>query len=170
MTRAEQAPPDLADNTIVKLANLTAGEKVYEALSPRSNILTLMDQALNAVITPVDAGGFSHIERAALACRIARINNNPVVAQHFDKYVTDAKTKNICEPTYDGGVDRRLKAVLFFTDFVSSNPKDFSEPDITALKSAGVTEADIVRLAELNGYMAFVIRVVEGLALLRTDQ
>ena len=39
--------------------------------------------------------------------------------------------------------------------------------DITALKSAHVDDADIVRLAELNSFMAYQIRLITGLRLMK---
>ena len=46
------------------------------------------------------------------------------------------------------------------------SPKDAKEDDISALKSAGLDDADIVRLSELIAFVAYQIRVVIGLRLM----
>ena len=39
--------------------------------------------------------------------------------------------------------------------------------DIADLQAAGVADADIVRLAELNAFLAYQIRVIAGLRLMQ---
>ena len=38
---------------------------------------------------------------------------------------------------------------------------------LDALKSAGIADADIVRLAELNAFLAYQIRLIAGLKLMQ---
>ncbi|MHA1565604.1 MAG: CMD domain-containing protein [Alphaproteobacteria bacterium] len=165
MTKA--AKVDIKSHIVTRMAQLSPGDETYEALAGRANILTMIDQAMTAVTKPKETGGFSHAQRAALACRIARINNNDALADHFYEYVDEPKIQRICDPAYDGIGDDRLAAVLSFTDIVSAHPKDATKTDIDTLRDAGIAEADIVRLAELNAFMAFLIRVVDGLILMK---
>ena len=44
------------------------------------------------------------------------------------------------------------------------NPKQATEGEILALKSAGILEADIVRLSELIAFVSYQVRVVKGLS------
>ena len=67
---------------------------------------------------------------------------------------------------FNGGDDDRLKASIRHTDLVTLNPKDATEGDITALRSVGLGDADIVRLSELIAFISYQVRVVAGLRLI----
>ncbi|MCS5667571.1 MAG: hypothetical protein NZ876_09310, partial [Dehalococcoidia bacterium] len=60
----------------------------------------------------------------------------------------------------------RMKAIIRHTDLVTLNPKDATAEDVSALRSAGLDDADIVRLSELIAFIAYQIRVVAGLRLM----
>ena len=58
-----------------------------------------------------------------------------------------------------------MRAILAFTDRVATSPKDATDgrhrrPEVTQ----GIADADIVRLTQLNAFLAYEIRLVEGLA------
>ena len=55
-------------------------------------------------------------------------------------------------------------------DKVAAHTRDIAADDIAALQDAGVTDADIVRLCELNAFLAYQIRVVSGLQLMTGGQ
>ena len=46
--------------------------------------------------------------------------------------------------------------------------RDVGAADILALQAAGVSDANIVRLAELNAFFAYQFRVIAGLRLIRS--
>jgi len=109
----------------------------------------------------------SETERAALACRIARLNNEGVLARHYESMIEGKDDSSIADASFDGGDDARLRAIIRHTDLVTVDPKDATGNDIAALKSAGVSEADIVRLSELIAFVSYQIRVVAGLRPMR---
>ena len=155
-------------NTVAELAELPVN-RITAVLQHRADILKQTDAALRAVLSPQETGGFSHNERAALACRIARLNDNERLALFYQRHITapdNISVSAICNPTFDGENDTQLKAILAFTDLVSTHPKDATEEAINSLKAAGITEPDIVRLAELNAFLAHHIKVIEGCALM----
>jgi len=67
---------------------------------------------------------------------------------------------------FDGGDDARAKAILRHTDLVTLNPKEATPDDVLALRTAGLDDADIVRLSELIAFVSYQIRVVAGLRLM----
>lgn len=162
----------MSDSSIIsivaEMTGLSVQHPAMAALQYRADSLKQTDLALRAVLSPEDAGAFSHDQRAALACRIARINDNERMALFYREHMSgpDEEISAICDPDFDGGDDAQLKAVLAFTDLVSGHPADATENDISALKSAGITDADIVRLAELNAFLAYHIKVIEGFVLM----
>ncbi|MDH3658819.1 MAG: hypothetical protein OEU92_02130 [Alphaproteobacteria bacterium] len=145
-----------------------AGIKAIDTPKLRADILAMTDAASAAVLRPKDTGAFSHGQRAGLAARIARLNGKEDLAQHYGQDLSDDDTK-LADPSFDGGADERLQAMLAFTDRVAVSPKDATTEDIESLSNAGIADADIVRLTQLNAFLAYEIRLVEGLRLMRTD-
>ena len=74
--------------------------------------------------------------------------------------------KKVANPSYEGET-KYLKSILSFMDKVAEDTRNVVAEDITALKSAHVNDADIVRLAELNSFMAYQIRLITGLRLMK---
>ena len=145
-----------------------AGANGGEALSLRADILAMTDAANAAVMTPKFGGAFSHSRRAALAARIARLNGKNDLALHYGRGM-DANDEPIADPSFDGGADAQLSAILAFTDRVATSPKDVTSDDVERLKRAGLDEADIVRLTQLNAFLAYEIRLIDGLQLMGVD-
>jgi uncharacterized protein YciW len=102
--------------------------------------------------------------RAALAARIAFQYQEDDLAR---RYMEDAGNfKKIANPSYKGET-KDLESILSFMDKVAEDTRNVEAEDITALKSAHVNDADIVRLAELNSFMAYQIRLIAGLRLMK---
>lgn len=150
---------------ITSLAGLQAGSVLDEALAHRVDILAMTEAASAAVLRPKETGVFSHAMRAALAARIARLNGNDVLAEHYGEGMSDKEAK-LADPSFDGGSDQRLRAILAFTDRVAASPKDATGDDIESLCNVGLAAPDIVRLTQLNAFIAYEIRLIEGLRLM----
>ncbi len=142
-----------------------AGGKESDSLGLRADILAMTDAASAAVMTPAAEGAFSHSRRAALAARIARLNGRDDLAAHYGKGM-DVRDEAIADPSFDGGGDAQLATILAFTDRVATSPKDATSDDIDGLKHAGLADADIVRLTQLNAFLAYEIRLIDGLRLM----
>ena len=93
------------------------------------------------------------------------LNNEEVLARHYDGLIGTGNLA-IADTGFDGGGDFRLRAILRHTDLVAVNPKEATSGDVSALQSAGMTDADIVRLSELIAFVSYQIRVVDGLRLM----
>jgi uncharacterized protein YciW len=159
---------DLRVSLVVQAAGVADHQKLAEVLAGRSNILELTDSSHDAALRPDPPGGISHAERAALACRMARLNDEPVLAQHFEGMIGDGSNpaRSIADPGFQEAEGPRLRAIIRHTDLVAVNPKEATGADIAALKAAGVSEDDIVRLSELIAFVSYLIRVVVGLRLM----
>lgn len=147
-----------------RIATLVGGG-ITEALAHRADILRMTEAASAAVLRPKETGAFTHERRAALAARIARLNHNETLAEYYGQGVGGDEVK-LADPSFDGGTDERLLAILAFTDRVAVSPKDATADDIENLSKAGVTDADIVRLTQLNAFLAYEIRLISGLRLM----
>jgi len=116
------------------------------------------------VLRPHQTGRWSHPLRAALAARIATLNAEPQLAADYAEGAGDFAA--LADPAQDGAA-QGLAEVVAFMDKVAADTRHVSAGDIAALQAAGVADADIVRLAELNAFLAYQIRVIAGLRLMQ---
>ena len=156
---------NMFDTVVVRTAGISEGHPLAGVLSGRSNIIELTEKSHDAALKPEPPGGFTHSQRAALACRMARLNLDAELASHYESMAEEGDVP-IANPNFDGADNARLKAILRHTDLVTRSPKDAIAGDITALKAAGISEEDIVRLSELIAFVSYQVRVVAGLRLM----
>ncbi len=156
---------EIFETIVAKASGISAASPLAGAVSLRSDILELTENSHEASLRPNQPGGLSHAERAGLACRIAKLNDDAVLARHYET-LFGVGSQALADTGFDGGGDARMKAIIRHTDLVTMNPKDAKADDVSALRSAGLDDADIVRLSELIAFIAYQIRVVAGLRLM----
>ena len=155
------------ETTVLSMSGLELKSVAGRAVDNRSNIFNMSDAAEEAVLRPKEYGAFEHGMRAALAARIAFLNHEDALAQ---KYLEDAGNfKKMANPLYKGE-KKDLTSILLFMDKVTKETLNVEAEDIATLQNAHVSDADIVRLAELNSFMAYQIRLIAGLRLMKGDQ
>jgi uncharacterized protein YciW len=152
--------------TTLSAAGVSADTSLGRAVTMRLNILEMTQGAEEAVLRPKDFGAFDHKLRAALAARIANLNGEFELAE---QYIDEAGTfRPIADPK-NNGVTYNLGSVLSFMDKVAMNTSNVVADDISRLQEAEVSDADIVRLSELNSFLAYQIRLIVGLRLMREN-
>ena len=156
---------DIFETIVAKAAGISAVSPLAGVLSGRKDILELTEKSHDAALRPKQPGGLPHQERATLACRITKLNHEEALTRHYDSLV-GGYNREMADTGFDGGGDIRLRAILRHTDLVAVEPKDAVVGDIEALQSAGIADADIVRLSELIAFVSYQIRVVAGLRLM----
>lgn len=155
------------ETTVLSMSGLELKSVAGRAVDNRSNIFNMSDAAEEAVLRPKEYGAFEHGMRAALAARIAFLNHEDALAQ---KYLEDAGNfKKMANPSYKGE-KKDLTSILLFMDKVTKETLNVEAEDIATLQNAHVSDADIVRLAEINSFMAYQIRLIAGLRLMKGDQ
>ena len=154
-------------SVVVEAAGIAADHPLAAVLAGRSDVMQLTQASHDAALKPEPPGGLSHAERAALACRMARLNDEEMLARHYEAMIPESGgMQAIADPAFDGADDERTRAIIRHTDLVTVDPKRAAEADIAALKSAGILEPDIVRLSELIAFVGYQVRVVKGLRLM----
>lgn len=160
----------MTSKKIRNLLSLQPEGVVATALALRADVLEMTEATEAAVLTPKEPGGLSHGVRVALALRIARLHGCETLVSVYDDTLrqqqADEATVALADPGFNGGDDVRSQKILAFTDQIATSPKDTTAADIESLSNAGLAEADIVRLTQLNAFLAYKIRVVEGLRLM----
>lgn len=158
------------ENLTLHAAGVEPGSKLAEIVAGRADIMALTQATAEAIVHPRVAGGISPAERAAFACRMARLNGEQTLAEQYAHLIPhasdDTTIGQIVDPSFSGGGDARLTALIRHVDLVTQSPKDATRENITALKDAGIAEADIVRLAEIIAFINYQVRVIAGLRLL----
>ncbi|MFA1626181.1 CMD domain-containing protein [Rhizobium mongolense] len=153
---------------IETLASARPGSALAQAMEKRAEILRLSEAAHDAVLLPRDPGGLSHGLRAALAARMARHNRSAALASHYDTLVAradESATASLAEP--DTNVtDPRTAEIVRHADRLTVAPRDATRAHVEALREVGVSDADLVRLAELAAFVNYQVRVLAGLKLL----
>lgn len=159
-------------NVIERIINADEGSELAQAMAQRAEIFRLSQASHDALVIPREPGGFSHGERAALAERIARFNNDDALAEHYRVCLENAGSNPgllaIADPASISSQGERLDAVVRFADLVTRHPRDATRADIDSLKQVGLSEPDIVRLTELLAFVNYQLRVVAGLRIARS--
>lgn len=155
----------ISNTTAVQIGGIRADSPAAAALVDRGNILTMTQQTEDAVLRPRDAGAWPIALRAALAARIAAHNALPELSERYLRMIEADEFNILADPANDGST-LGLAHVITFMDSVTVQPRDITGSDIRALQEHDVNDADIVRLSELNAFMAYQVRLITGLKLL----
>ena len=160
-----------AQNTITLAANLASDSLLTELLSARADLFELTQITEEAALRPHETGILSHELRAALASRIARLNNEEPLAAHYGRNLPSPERmpvlQQIYNPAHTPMAEPQLAAIVRHVDRVTCEPKNASRTDIQALQATGVSDADIVRLSELIAFVNYQLRLVSGLRLMK---
>ena len=153
-----------SNNTILEEGRVPDSGPLAEATAYRDNIFALTQRAEEAVMSPLDCGLWPTGLRAALGARFATRMELDSVAERYRTRVTGIHAV-IADPTQDGA-ELGLASVVAFMDKVAMEAHAVTDADIASLQGAGISDADIVRLCELNAFLAYQPRLIAGLRLL----
>jgi uncharacterized protein YciW len=154
------------ENVTLDAAGVPPGSKLAAVVAGRADIMALTQATMEAVLAPKDPGGISAEERVVLACRIARLNDEQVLAEHFAGLMPEGAATELADPSFVPNGDVRVGALIRHVDLVTRSPRDATEQDIDALKKADISEADIVRLTEIIAFVNYQVRIIAGIRLL----
>ncbi len=63
----------------------------------------------------------------------------------------------------NAGLSVKRVAMLGYAEELTLRPGAMTEPDVAALRDAGFSDRDILDIAEVVGYYAYVNRIADGL-------
>ena len=61
------------------------------------------------------------------------------------------------------GLSERREAMLSYAVKLTESPAEMVESDVAALRHVGFTDVDILHIAEVTAYYAYVNRIADGL-------
>jgi len=162
---------DYAD-VIDLAAGLSHTREVGALRRQRPEILRLSQTSYRAALLPANSGNLTHSERAALACRMARLLKDETLAAHYAELLDleeDGVAATIADPSVTSAGDTRIIAILRHVDLLTLSPEDATRSDIEKLTSAGLTDRDIVTLTGLIAFVNYQARVVAGLRMMKGE-
>lgn len=124
----------------------------------RQDVVDLSARAEAAVLVPEDAGGWPARWRLQIAAMICEANGQPGRAGMYRQAAADAAPLDI-----EAALDT---AATSFAKKVATEPRAVTADDVAALRAAGVSDADVVRLCELVSFVSYQSRAEIGHALL----
>jgi CMD domain protein len=150
------------------LAGLAAGSEPARLREERSETLRFAQGSYLALREPDDPGGVSHLEREAIALRVATLERFPDLAEFHRERLRKlhASEEQIAaiEVGRDGdGLPGRLIAILRHADLLTTSSRTGSPAAISSLREAGLTARDIVTVSQLIAYLSYEIRMVAAL-------
>ncbi|NNL74395.1 MAG: hypothetical protein HKP29_13615 [Silicimonas sp.] len=153
----------LFETTALTASGVSEDSQTAGAVKLRANVLELTQVAENAVLRPAEPGGLPHDLRAALAARIARLCGQTDLAE---KYLAGARARAALADPGSESADAGLGALIAFVDKVAARTASMTAEDVSGLQQAGYSDADVVRICELNAFVAYQARLIAGLRLM----
>ncbi|GAB3194398.1 alkylhydroperoxidase domain protein [Nesterenkonia suensis] len=139
-----------------------AGIQPHSALAAirreRPQAVENAQRSFEVLLEPEEPGTFPLEARYAVAARAAALQAPDSVAAAF---YAELREEESGDPSQD--VSRKLAAGLDHTRLLTLHPWDARAHHLRALEAAGWSVDDIVTLSQLVSFLAFQIRVVEGL-------
>jgi uncharacterized peroxidase-related enzyme len=75
----------------------------------------------------------------------------------------DALLERIEAGWRSAGLDAKRVAMLEYTEKLTRTPQEMDRTDVVKLRDAGFSDRDILDIAEVVGYYAYVNRIADGL-------
>lgn len=119
-------------------------------------------------------GPLSRREREAIAVTVSAANGCAYcVAHHLEplrRYEKDAAALAAIRDAPDTLAEPRLRAMLMYARTLTTQPATLREAHVQNLRSAGLDDAQILRVGEITAYFNFVNRLALGLGVRVDDE
>lgn len=164
----DAAQPDLA-STLLQIAS---DSRLALLRAERGAIRDHSQGAFEQLVTPAEPGGVTHVERAALALRIALLEGDKALADRFRAILTPIATPaelSAAQTFPAPGFADRFSLLLHYADLVVAEPERCGQEDIDELSAHRLSAQDIVAVTQLVAFVPYQIRLHAGLAALRDE-
>lgn len=125
-------------------------------------------EALFAVPTTDPVPGIDRDLRHLVAARAARLDGERAAAEwHRSRIQAIADADDLIDAGADGAVGTRshraLRAVLRHVDLLVTRPGSAAADDLTGLRAAGWSPAEIVVIGQIVGLVSYQVRIAQAL-------
>jgi CMD domain protein len=179
MTTKPTPPYALEDRDVIEhAAGLAEGDKLQRLRRRRGSVVDHAQATVLALIAPGEPGNLSLVERAALALRVALVNEEHGLAAWYRDRLAEAgasaalidairdrplATGAPATGTAEQSVPGRLAVMLDHVDHVAVEPGGVGPAHISALEAAGLGEPEIVTVSQIAAFVSYQARVTAGL-------
>ncbi|MCP5081294.1 MAG: peroxidase-related enzyme [Alphaproteobacteria bacterium] len=156
-----------------------AVENLYKAMALSPHAIEPADQLYKQLLHTPDCP-FEPWLRELIALQVAMIcNSDYAMAHHGENFhrfygnrsASDRLQEAVGQGTWHADVDdERLKAILSFNDKLARAPETMVEGDVKALRAAGLSEKEIVYLAQISASFAYWSRIINALGISVGDE
>ena len=157
--------PDVID----AIAGLVPDSSLWRLRRQRPDVVRHSQASYDALIRPRELGAVSLAERAAMALRVAVLNGDPDLGDHYRALLAERDPDGRFA-AFDGAGDEpdaRLAAIRCHVDRVATAPRTATQAHIEELERHGVGAREIVTISQLVAFVSYQARVLAGLRLLR---
>lgn len=137
-----------------EMAGIAPGSPYAALRAERPEIIRHTEGAYQALLEPADPGSLSLAERAGVALAVAEHNADAALAAHY---------RGLAARPEEGP---RWRAIRRHVDMMSAKPGSATPADVQTLRDAGLSEREIVTVAQLVAFVSYQARVLAGLRLL----
>jgi CMD domain protein len=121
----------------------------------------------DVLIAPADPAGVSLVERAAVALRVASLEQDAILVAHYRARLSAIGADQSVIAAGEGGaapgLSPRLAAVLEHVSVVTTAPGTATRARLDALRDVGLAPRDIVTITQIVAFVSYQVRVVAGL-------
>ena len=139
------------------LAGIAPGSRLAALRAERPDVVRHTAGAEAALMHPVDPGGVSPAERAAIARDVARHHADARLADHYSGLIEDG-VGALTGP--------RWAAVAAHVAMIARAPRNATPDHIARLRQVGLSERDIVTVAQIVAFVSYQVRLIAGLRLM----
>ena len=155
-----------SDDLIEDILGIAPGSPLAELRRRRPEALRHAQGAYRELLMPEDPGNVSHVDRAALALRVALREGDQALAARYRGLLEAAGAQEaimLAEDLTGAPMEGRLAALLRYADVVGSHPAEVTQGTIDGLSAMGLTPRDIVAITQLVSFVPYQVRVIAGL-------
>lgn len=146
----------IAVDAVDWLAGIAPGSPLSALRDRRPEARHHTEGSYRVLLDPVDPGGVSVAERAAIARRVAELNADTALAAHYaERLAGTGKAPSA-----------RLTAILRHVELLTLEPRGATPADLDLLRAVGLAERDIVTVSQLVAFVNHQVRLLAGLRLL----
>ncbi len=149
-------------------------ENLYKAMALTPRAIEPADALYRQLLHNPDCP-FEPWLRELIALQVAMIcDSKYAIAHHgenFHQFYGDRSASTRVQETVGQGTwhaeleDQKLKAILSFNDKLARAPESMVETDVEALRAAGLSEKEIVYLAQISASFAYWSRIINALGI-----
>lgn len=163
---------DTDHDIINQLAGIADDSPLGKLRASREIAFNAAQGSFKALLEPDDLGGVSHLEREAIAYRVALLEQSkPVIDLHNQRLQEAGATAEQIEAIENypeiGVLPSRLETILGHVDLLTLEPKAASPEALTALNTAGLSTRDIITVSQLIAFVSFQVRLLATLRIMK---